>query len=264
MTPHYAHAFNDIRDGIGDWRMWGRLGWAEVRRRYRRTVIGPFWASLSLAIFVVAIGVVWAGLWKLSVREYLPFLCAGLLAWTLVSVIITESCASFTAQEGLIRSMRVSYTLLTCSVVWRNLIVFIHNLVVFVVVALATGVPVNAATLLVVPGLVLVGINGIWIGLLLGMICARYRDIQQLITGLLQIAMLVTPIFWTPSQIPGRYAYFVDANVLFHFVDIVRGPLLGQTPAALSYIVVVGLALVGYAVTFDLFSRFRRRLPYWL
>jgi ABC-type polysaccharide/polyol phosphate export permease len=141
MTPQYAIGFRDFAEGIGNWRMWGRLGWAEVKRRYRRTTIGPFWTTLSLSIFVIALGIVWSTLWKAPITEYLPFLCAGLIAWNFVSTTILESCATFSTHEPLIKQIQFPYSILTCAVVWRNFIVFLHNLVVLVAVSAVCQLP---------------------------------------------------------------------------------------------------------------------------
>ena len=264
MDPQYKIALADVADGLSNWPMWGRLGWQETKRRYRRTIIGPFWTTLSLSVFIFTLGILWSELWKQDPRTYLPFLTAGMLAWGMVSTVITEGCSSFISAEGLIKSLPFSYTVLTCTVVWRNLIVFLHHLVIYVGVMLYAGIAVTPNTLLVLPGLFLVLVNGIWVSTLLGMICSRYRDIQQIVGSVLQISMFVTPIFWRPEQLGGRFAKFVDFNPLYHYVDIVRSPLLGRAPAMWSWEVVVAGTFIGWAVTLILFSRFRRRLPYWL
>lgn len=227
MIPQYDIAADDIISGIRNWRMWGRLGWQETKRRYRRTIIGSFWTTLSLSIFIFTLGIVWAQLWKQDPKVYLPFLTAGMLAWWLVSTIITEGCSVFISAEALIKSMPFSYTVLACAVVWRNLIVFFHHLAIFVGVMVYAGVPVTLNTMLILPGLCLVSFNGIWVAILLGLMCSRFRDIQQIVASVLQISMFVTPIFWEPKQLGDRFARFVDFNPLYHYVDIVRSPLLG-------------------------------------
>jgi ABC-type polysaccharide/polyol phosphate export permease len=160
--------------------------------------------------------------------------------------------------------LRVSYTLLACAVVWRNVIVFFHNMLIFVLVALYAGLPVTRTTLLVVPGMLLFCINAVWIVLLLGMACVRYRDIQQLIASLLQVAMFVTPVLWSPARLGPDMQIYVQLNLLFHYIEIVRAPLLGRVPAAETWYVVIGSAIVGWAVVFYLYSCFRRRIPYWI
>ena len=245
--------------------MWGRLGWAEVRGRYRRTVIGPFWAVLSLAIFIIIFSIVWARLWKINVVEFLPYVSAGMITWTMLSTIINEGCLTFTVAEALIKSLCFPYTVLTCAVTWRNLILFIHNLIVYVGIAIFCGVPLTWATLLIIPGLFIICVNGIWVATLLGMLCARFRDVPQLITIFLQVLLFVTPIFWTYDQLGGRMgAALVNFNFLLHYLEVVRMPMLGKVPTMYSWAVVIAGTVIGWWLTLLVYSRFRRRVPYWL
>jgi len=265
MTPQYDLAFRDIRDGLTRWRMWGRQGWSDVRARYRRTSFGPFWATLSLGIFMVSFSLVWAQLFKMNVREYLPFVAAGMLSWTLISGIITEGVMTFIAAEGLIKSMRFPFAVLSCAVVWRNLILFLHNIVVYIGVMVFCGIPITWATFQVIPGLIVICANGVWVATLLGMIGARYRDMQQLIVSILQILMFITPVFWSPSQISGRAsAILVDLNPLVHYIEIIRQPLLGKSASLLDWQFVLACTVIGWFLTLFMYSRFRHRIAYWL
>jgi ABC-type polysaccharide/polyol phosphate export permease len=264
VKAEYGKAIIDVAEGITDWPIWGRLGWLEVKRRYRRTIIGPFWNTLSLGIFVVALGLVWAKLWGQSIESYLPFVSVGVITWNLLSSLITEGCSVFQSNEGLIKQLRVSFTLLIAALVWRNIIVFLHNLVIYVGVVVLFGVQVDAASLLALPGLVILSLNGAWISLLCGMACTRFRDLQPLIGSILQVAVFVTPIFYNPDQLGHSRAAFVMFNPLFHLIDIVRSPLLGNYPAASTWVITGAMMIVGWLVTILLFARFRRRLAFWL
>jgi homopolymeric O-antigen transport system permease protein len=264
MTAQYSIALADIAGGTLSWRMWGRLGWQETKRRYRRTVIGPFWTTLSLGTFIFTLGILWAQLWKQDPKTYLPFLTSGMLAWALVATLIIEGCHVFTSGQDIIKSLRFNYTVLTWSVVWRNLIVLLHNLIIFAAVMIYADVPLTSNSLLIFPGLLLIAINGIWVITLLGLLCARFRDGQQFTASILQVAMFVTPIFWAPEQLGARFSLIVDYNILFHFVDIIRSPLLGRAPSAQTYVMVLACTVIGWTTMFIIYSRFRRRLPYWL
>lgn len=266
MTPQYARALEDIWSGVSNWPMWSRLGWLDIRRRYRRTVVGPFWAAFQLATMVFSVGFLWAALFGQPVSKYMPYLASGLIVWMLISALANEGGSVFTSGHSLLTSFRIPLTLLVTSMVWRNLIVFGHNLVVFLVVALLWGVPINWNTLLFIPGLMLMALNGIWVGLLVGTVATRLRDIPQLIAGLLQILMFLTPVMWSRDILKGHEAvgYIIDLNPLTHLVEVVRTPLLGGAPSASNWIVSAALILVGGAGTLYVFSRFRQRIPYWL
>jgi ABC-type polysaccharide/polyol phosphate export permease len=265
LTPTSITGRQDLLNGLRQWRLWARLGWLDVRRRYARTVIGPFWSAISLAIMVAALGSVGSGLWGQRASEYLPFLAAGLVVWMLVSSIVTEACSLFIASTGLFRQLRFNYSVMAYALAWRNLITFGHNLSVFVIIALVFGTPLfTPATLLVLPGLALLLLNSVWISIVLGMFCLRFRDVQPMITSLLQISIFVTPIFWPPDGLRGiAHLIFVDLNPLYHFIVLVRSPLLGRVPPAESYIAVALMTVVGSWLAYRTFSYFRKRIAYW-
>ena len=253
----------DLVEGLRLRKMWFRQSWNEVRRRYKRTMLGPMWVTVSLVIFAVVLSFVWAGLWKMQVTEFLPFLLSGLLPWTMISAAIGESCVAFIANEGLMRSRQFPYSTLVYVVLARNVVILGHNLLGFVPVAALCGVAFGWATLLLLPGLALVLLNIAWICLVVAIFCLRFRDFQPLVASLLQIAMFVTPIFWSADQLQGKRAVIVDANVLHHMIEVVRQPMLGKTAAPVSYLVCAVGAVAGWALAYGLLARKRHRLAYW-
>lgn len=265
LTPVATTAVRDLIDGLLHWRLWGRLGWLEVKRRYRRTVIGPFWSAISLGVFVLALGSVGSGLWNKNAADYLPFLAAGMVVWVMVSTIITESCGLFVHGTNLYHQMRLNYSTMAYALVYRNLVVFIHNLSVFVLICLVFGSAAPGPEILyILPGLALVLLNGVWIALTLGLFCLRFRDLQQLINTLVQIAMFITPIFWPPESLQGTgRMVFIALNPLFHLIEVVRAPLLGRAPSIDTWLAAAAITGAGWALTFVLFGRFRRRIAYW-
>ena len=253
----------DFVQGLRRHEIWTRQSINEVRRRYRRTMLGPMWVTVSLIVFAVVLSFVWAGLFQQQVTTFLPFLMSGLVPWGLISVIIGEGTAAFTAGEALMKSRQFPYTTLINIVLARNAIVFAHNLVGYFLIAVVCGVALSWATLLLLPGVALVLLNCGWMCLLVAIFCLRYRDFQQLVASLLMIAVFVTPVFYNANQLQGKRTIIIHANPLHHMVDIVRQPLLGNLPSGVSYAVCIGTAIVGWAVVFWLFARKRGRLPYW-
>src|SRR6478735_4889964 len=92
-------AIRDIRDGILLWPLWGRLGWNDILQRYRRSLLGPFWLTASMAIMVVSLGVLYAKLFKTEIQDFLPFLCVGSLVWNYISSVLGEAGTLFTGSE---------------------------------------------------------------------------------------------------------------------------------------------------------------------
>ena len=253
----------DFIDSLTRWRLWGLMGWQDIKQRYRRSVLGPFWLTLSMAILVAALGFLYGELFGIAIDDYLPFLTLGFLSWGLISGVIIDGCMAFTGAEPFIKQMKLPFFLHIYKIVWRNLIIFAHNSVVYIGVAVVFGIWPGIAGLLLLPGLVLIVLNAIWVGLLLGMICARFRDVPQIVVSVLQVAFFLTPIIWKPELLASR-AGFVQANPFFHFVELVRAPLLGSVPGLTTWIVVLAITLAGWFVTFLFFRRFRARIAYWV
>ena len=265
LRPLITTARQDIFRGLTRVRLYGRLGWLDTKRRYSRTVLGPFWGAVSLGIFVAALGSIGVGLWNEPASSYVPFLAAGLVVWVMIQSIVSESCGLFISANNLFRQMRLDYSILAYALVWRNLIAFAHTVLVYLLAA-AIFAPSNLGwNLLLVPvGLVLVSINAVWISLFLGMACLRYRDLQQLVANIVQIGIFVTPIFWPPTVLESTHrVVFVTLNPLFHAIQVVRLPLLNDVPTVENYGAMLAMAACGWVVTSIVFSRFRRFIPFW-
>lgn len=257
-------AWRDLVDGLANYKFWSFMAVAEIRRRYRRTVIGPFWTTLSLGLFIICMGYLLSSLWHTSAKEFLPYFCSGYIAWILLQTIIIESCSNFINVALFMRQISIPYTTYACIVSWRNIIVFVHHLVILGLVLLYSSVKFNFNFLWLLPALGLVFFTGTWVGLLLGMLCTRFRDMQQVITSLVQLAMFVTPIMWRPEQLGFKGQIILQFNPLSHFVNILRLPLLGQAPSGFNWSVALVFSVTGAAITLLFLSRNYRKLVFWL
>jgi ABC-type polysaccharide/polyol phosphate export permease len=259
------NANEDLLGGLSKWQLWTRLGWNDVRRRYHRTKIGPFWSTLTLLVYILSVGIVGAGLWGQDIKTYLPFLASGMLVWTFLSILINESCLLFTQGALLFNNARMEYSLLAYALVWKHFLLFLHNMVVYALVVLYSPAVLDWASLLAIPGIVILLVNGVWIALLIGLVCLRFRDVAPLISSAITILMLVTPLFWPADRLPKglTHLFFVKLNPIYRLIDIVRTPLLGGIPTHASYAAAVGITVCGWLITYWMFRTFRRRISYW-
>lgn len=259
----FAAAVADLRDGFSAWRIWMLLGWAEIRARYRRSLLGPFWITLSMAIFILLVGVVFARLFGAPREDYLPFVATGYLAWLLLSAFITDGCNVFVAAQRYLRQMRLPKSTFVLASVWRNIMVFAHNLPVVVLVLLVFGVTPTPWTLMVLPGLLAAAAAGIVLALALGMVAARFRDLAPITVSLVQLLFFLTPVLYSPARL-GGFGAVVAFNPATHFIEILRAPLLGQPPPLTSWLAVLAMLAAGGLASFLLFVRFRARITYWV
>ncbi len=256
-------ALRDVVQGVRAFRLWAMLGWQDIRQRYRRSTLGPFWLTISMGVLVGVLGVLYAGLFRMDVADYLPFVAAGLIIWGLLSGLLTEGCAAFIGAEGIIKQLSLPLSVHVYRVVWRNLIVFAHNVLIYVAVAVVFSIQPGWTGLLILPGVALLCLNGVWMGLLFGLVSARFRDVPQIAASVVQVAFFLTPIIWKPELLPDR-TFVLDLNPFFHLVELVRAPLLGQAPGLVSWLAAAGITLGGWLVTLLMYRRYRWRIAYWV
>lgn len=258
-------ALKDITGAINRYALVGMLGWLDVRQRYKRSALGPFWLTISMAVMIGTIGLVFGHIFSVSITEFLPFLAIGVIVWSFISTVVTEGCIAFISAEGIIKQLPIPLFVHIARVIWRNTLIFAHNILIFPLVLMAVGKPLGWVALLSIPGLFFVVLNATWVALILGIICARYRDLPQIVSSILQVAFYLTPIMWMPGLLPNKASlYLLDLNPLFHLLEIVRSPLTGQLPTATNWIVTLALALVGWLLALKIYGRFKRRIAYWL
>jgi lipopolysaccharide transport system permease protein len=259
----YADVDRDLLSGIRAWPLWTMLGWNDIRQRYRRSVLGPFWITISMAVFITLLGVIYSHIFNIELRTYLPYLSLGYIIWGFVSQTTGESSISFQESERIIRQIRLPYSIFVLRVVWRNFIVFLHTIVIFIPIAVIYDVRPGWTGLLALPGLALVYINQVWVTLSLAVICTRYRDVQQIVSTAIQITLFATPIMWPVSAL-GSAVIIAYVNPLYHMMELVRAPMLGNAPSKLSWVVVIASAVVGWTIAILLLRRATRRLVFWL
>jgi ABC-type polysaccharide/polyol phosphate export permease len=256
-------AYEDVRDGVCAIYIWPLLGWLEIRQRYQRSLLGPFWLTISTGIMLAGMGPLYSMLFGRPLTVYLSHLAISLVVWLFISGLIIDSCTTFIHAEGYIKQMKLPLTVHVMRSVWKNVVVFAHNLVIVFIVMLFYPPGLDWHLLLAPIGVLVIALNGIWAGIVLGLLCARFRDIPLIVTSLVQVAFFLTPVFWMADML-GRHQWAAQVNPLFHFLEIVRRPLMGQETSALSWAAVLAITLSGYLLMFALFQRYRARIAYWV
>jgi lipopolysaccharide transport system permease protein len=256
-------AIADMQAGLRRYELWGVLGWHDIRQRYRRSVIGPFWITISTALMVGVMGLLYAQILNQEVSAYLPYLAVGLVVWGAISTMVNESCTVFTVAEQIIKQIRLPLTTHVCRLVWRNAIIFAHNALILVIVVLWFGTITFSNLVAALFGICMLFLTGIWGGLVIGILCTRFRDVVPLVANVMQIAFFVTPILWH-RDVLGDRVWLTQWNPIFHLIEVVRAPLIGHPLPGASYAYVAVMTVAGFLFATAMLTRYRSRVPYWL
>jgi ABC-type polysaccharide/polyol phosphate export permease len=254
---------NDLLDAFASYHFWGYLAWHDIRIRYRHSRLGPLWITLSTAIFCITIAVVYSTIFKTAVTEMLPFVAIGSVVWSFISGVIGEMPNLFVANSAYLKNMRINPIVIQMRALCRELIALAHHLLIVIGIYLYFGIWPGWVGLLAIPGLILVLLNLLAVGITLSLVGARFRDVTPITQSFLLIAFFVTPIFWLPRMVPDD-SWILMANPFYHFIDLVRSPLLGSTPSPVSWygaLVVLGVSSIIATVAYRIG---RKRVAFWV
>ncbi|MEU2033250.1 ABC transporter permease [Nocardia amamiensis] len=267
----FRRAFQDFAGGFAQRELWLSLGWQDIKQRYRRSVLGPFWITIATGLQAIAMGVLYAALLGQPLREYLPYVTVGLIIWNVISASILEGSEVFIANEGLIKQLPSALSVHVYRLVWRQLLFFAHNMVIYLVMLAAFGVWRNLgpASLLAIPAIVLIFLNCAWVSIVFGIFSTRYRDIAPILSSTTLMLFVLTPVMWTTKTLEsqvgtGDRAKLAELVPTFHYLEIVRAPLLGEPQELRHWLVVGAITLLGWIVAIFAMKQYRSRVPYWV
>lgn len=263
QPERWARMLADLGDGMRRWRLAWALARNDIRHRYRGSVLGPLWITLSQAIMLLAMGLLYSKLFKMELQNYMPWLAASLILWGLVSQVIQEACTCFTSAEGVVTRFPLPYSLYAVRSVMRNMLITAHHLPLIAIVMFIFGVSPDWGLLLLPLGLALFTINALSISLLLGMICARFRDVGPIMGSVIQIAFFITPIIWKPELI-GEHSAFLLLNPFHVLLETMRAPIIEHGGSLYAWVSACFYTLLLTVISGAFFLRFRDRLAFWV
>jgi lipopolysaccharide transport system permease protein len=211
-------------------------------------------------------GFVFGLIFQADLPEYLTFLATSLVFWGLISTTMNDGCLTFISAEAMIKQLNLPLYIHVFRTVLRNLLTTGHNFVILPLVLIFflkfPGWPIIA----LIPGLIILVLNLLWLVWLLGMISARYRDLAPIMASVTTISLYVTPVLWYPSLIgDNNLAHLLlGLNPLYHWLQIVRLPILGEWPTWDNWGLAAVSAVIGWAVTLVVYRKYKNMIAYWV
>jgi len=254
----------ELLGGMRYWRISHLIGVRDLRHRYVRSKLGQLWLTLSTAIMIGVLAIVWSLLWNQPIYELMPFIGTSLILWNYLSQVLIDCTSIFVEQGNLYRNQKMNFSVSIYAVIYKNTIMLAHNMIIIAVFIVAFGIPVNWYLLQIVPAFGLTWIGMVWLGYLIAMICVRYRDIIQVITTWMTVLFYITPVMWKPDFLPREYHFIIEFNPLAQYLEILRNPLLGQPVSSYAWFSTTVFALGGCLIALAVIGRYQRRIIFWV
>jgi len=266
----FARAFRDLATGLEQRELWAHLGWQDIKQRYRRSFLGPIWITISMGVTALAMGLLYSQLFQQEIADFLPSLTVGLIVWGLISGCILEGADVFVANEGLMKQLPAPLSVHVYRMVWRQVLLFAHNLIIYFVLLVIFPKPLHWTVIAAFPALALLALNGVWIGIVAGIMSTRFRDISPILGSMVQLLFFLTPIVWSEKILlknggkQAERANLAQINPLYHYLDIIRAPMLGEDQQAYHWYIVLAITVAGWALALFFLRNYRARVAYWV
>lgn len=255
---------NDLVHALRSWRIWISLAMQDILTRYRGSVLGPFWITISTAITVCTMGYLYGILFGINRATYLPYFTTGIISWSFISMCIHESTKILLDSKPYMENIQIPCVVYIFRLIFRNAIILLHNLPVYIVVALFQKMPINMNLFLIFPGLFLLCLNGLFYGTMIAFISTRFPDVGSIVASILQVLFFITPIMWTPSVLPEKFHIFLAINPLYYFINLIRNPLLGLSYNIQDLAGICILTTFGLLLFLPIVRIYSRRVIFWL
>lgn len=255
----------DFLDSFKLYEFWLHFAMHDVKMRYRRSVLGPFWITLTTLITLTALGFLYAGMFKMEVKDYIPYLGLGLIFWGFISTSINESTTMFIDNTILLKQLRVPFFVYSFRVVTRNLIILFHNMILLIPLYIFFKIDLSLSSLIFfLFNLIIIFFLFVMIGIFTAIFSTRFRDIPPMIGNILQVVFFLTPVIWMPDAIIGRKiaTYVLDLNPFNHILFSLRGPFLSYGFFDTLYILALSLIFVCIALFYV--GKYKDKIIFWL
>jgi len=240
------------------------LVWRDVKIRYKQSLLGVLWAILqpfgTMIVFTLLFHRV-IGISSGDGTPYPIFSYAALLPWTYFSQAVSHSGQSLVGNRDLLTKVYFPRVTIPAASAMRGLVDFACASVMLAALIAYYHLGGDAnypnfqfsihAKLLLWPALVLLLlVLSLGIGMTLGALNVRYRDVQYVLPFTLQLWMFLTPIIYPISRLPEAVQPYAAINPMAGIIEAFRASLIPSrsfdwTQLAISAAVTLVIFLIG-------------------
>lgn len=217
-----------------------------------------------MAVFILSIGSVYALLFRADLRQHLLHVVVYYIVWSFLSASVIECSTAFIDAERYLRQEALPKLAFVFRVVWRNAFAFLHNLVLVPAAILALRAPIAPTMAYALAGMLVLIVNLTLFGVIVAVVCTRFRDLRQIIQSGAQLAFFTSPVMWKAEALPLDAAWIVEFSPVAQHLRLACDPLLGLTPTVEDFTGPLLSTAFLVLIATPLFVRLRERLVYWL
>lgn len=229
---------------------------------HSRSVLGVLWEPLLVLISAFVLATVWSiVMGDGDFNNYFAYICIGLGVWGFISKSVIRSASYIDKYSHSIANSRYPLLSYVVTEVLFCAIIFIVVLPFLVGVSIYYNGFSFPALFISCIGTLFIFLAGVGFGMLVGSISAFLPDIREIITAIMRIAFLVTPIIWKPERL-GEHDRFLIFNPFYPYIEMIRTPLLGGEVSNTTFLLVVSITVVLLLLGFTVLSLCNKQIRF--
>jgi ABC-2 type transport system permease protein len=264
--------FADIGDGLRRYELWTLLAWRDVQQTNVRSRLGVLWHTIAFFIVAGGIGFLYSDILGQPTELYVPFIGAGLLAWTFINAPLGEGLAVLLRARGMITQIRTPIALYVFHLICKHTYLLGLNLLGYLLVLLAFGLMPRPDPLGFALAVAIYIVAACAATIVLSIASVFQEWVAHLIPSVMRLVFFVTPVLWMPAMLAdgsgahelslsqGLRSAAVILNPFYHFLEIFRGTLIGTGAPLQCWIVSVALTLILVGTAVWTISRMKNRV----
>jgi len=258
-------ALQDISGGIKNYQFWITFGNNDIKSKYRRTKLGQWWITLSVAIFIFVVGGIFGTTFYSEYEFYLVYLSIGYISWLFMQECINVGSSILTQAKPFLLQKNWPKSIFILRLIYREMLILLHHILLLPIIFIWLGfLPGINNIIISLCGLIFTIFTAFWVVLFVSIIGIRYRDFPKLIQSLMRMAFFTTPIIWIDRNI-GKFGEIVIIyNPFVYFLKIIRDPLLGHGFPSDAWIVAIIISIFCILISLITLSITKDKLNYWL
>ena len=212
---------------------------------------------------VALLGFLWSHIFNIPLKSYFPFFATGFVIWTWFSNQINNAANGFFPYQNIIKQINLPFPVYTLRSNVNQCLVFFHNFIIIIIVLLIFDVELNLNTLLFIPGLILLQLIISFLTIIVTIMCTRFQDMTPVINVIVQIVFFTTPIIWQTTSLKGNL-FIIDFNPVYHWIEIIRAPLLGTIPSLENFYWTLGSLALSILLACILLGKTKSKISFWI
>lgn len=241
----------------------GAIVTKNFKSQYRNSVLGVVWTVLNPLLNMIVMALVFSEMFgsRAGVGNYPVYIFCGNLIFSVMRQATSQSLTSIVGNSGLIKKVKISYSVFPISNTLLSLVNFGLSFVALIAIMLFEKQKfywTMTLTVTIIPALLFFSLG---LGLILASLYVFFRDIKHIYSVAITLWMYLTPLFYTVDGLKNpTIMKFIEINPMTQFVTMFRDMIQwGSVPSWGTYLYVYAFGLGMWGIGYLIYRLLRKK-----